>query len=523
MSRDAMQQGDEAVATRERVERAVRGAVEQHALWRPGASLVVAVSGGPDSLCLLGTLLALREQGSASAPGEIVVAHLDHRLRGAEGEQDAAWVAGFAQSLGLRCELGSADVLALARAEGRSLEDAARHARYTFLRRVAAETGAERICTGHTRDDQAETVIMHWLRGSGLDGLAGMPPLAGDIARPLLDLTRDDTVAYCAARGWTPRVDASNADVAFLRNRIRHELLPQLEQYNPNLRQTLVRNAALIAEDVRYLEAQTDRAWRDTVADVSEHATALDLAELRALPGALRHRVLRRAAHQLAADDARQGLVARHLSLLDELITQGRTGATLNLPTALRVTLGYTALTFTVTTEAFAAPGVPENEPGGGATPQALALQVPGMVALPDSGWTIRAWQIDGPAGSERGGAPDPPELPAFGFGGTYGSVGHAETRVYLDADVAGEALLVRTWRHGDRFRPLGMHHEKKVQDYFTDAKVPRELRGRLPLVFNNDHLLWIAGLRIDDRVRLTERTRRILVLQLDRGTHANL
>lgn len=523
MSVDAVQQGDEAASTRERVERAVRGAVERHVLWRPGASLVVAVSGGPDSLCLLGTLLALREQGIASAPGETIVAHLDHRVRGAEGERDAAWVATFARELGLRCELGSADVPALARAEGRSLEDAARHARYAFLRRIAAETGSERICTGHTRDDQAETVILHWLRGSGVDGLAGMPPLAGDIARPLLDLTRDDIVAYCAARGWIPRVDATNADTAYLRNRVRHDLLPQLERYNPNIRQTLVRNAALIADDVRYLEAQTVRAWNDTVSAVSERAVTLDLAELRALPAALRHRVLRRASRLLAQDDTRQGLVARHLSLLGELIAQGRTGATLDLPVGLRATLGYTTLTFTAAHGIFAPPGVLEHEATTGSETPELVLHVPGVVELPDSGWRIRAWQTDVPAGSERGDAPDPPELPAFAVAGTYGSVGHAETRVYLDADAAGETLRVRAWLRGDRFRPLGMRHEKKVQDYFTDAKVPRELRGRLPLVFNNDHLLWIAGLRIDDRVRLTERTRRILVLQLDRGTHANL
>lgn len=525
MSREAVQREDEAIATRERVERTVRGAVERHALWRRGATLVVAVSGGADSLCLLGTLLALREQESSVAPGAIVVAHLDHRLRGAEGEQDAAWVAAFARELGMRCEPGSADVPALARAERRSLEDAARHARYAFLRRVAAEVGSERICTGHTRDDQAETLVMHWLRGSGLDGLSGMPPLAGDIARPLLDLTHGDTVAYCAARGWAPRADATNADTTYLRNRIRHELLPQLEQYNPNLRQTLVRNAALIAEDERYLEAQTNRAWEDVVSDrsSSSNAIALDLVELRVLPRALRHRVLRQAARRLTPGTTSQPLEARHLLLLDELIAPGRTGATLDLPAGLRVTRGYTTLTFTVAADTPAVSHMQDGDASADITPQPLVLPVPGVVELPGTGWRIRAWHSDGPPGIEGSALPDPLELPAFAFGGTYGSVGHAETRAYLDAEAAGDTLLVRTWRRGDRFRPLGMRHEKKVQDYFTDAKVPRELRGQLPLVFNQDHLLWIAGLRIDDRVRLTERTRRILVLQLDRGTHANL
>ena len=528
MSHKAAQQKDAAAAsTRARVERTVRDAVERHTLWQPGATVVVAVSGGPDSLCLLGSVLALREQGVASAPGEIVVAHLNHQLRGIESEHDAEWVAAFARELGLRCEVNSADVGKLARTEGRSLEDAARRARYVFLRRIAAEAGAERIGVGHTRDDQAETVIMHWLRGSGLAGLAGMAPLEGDLARPLLDLTRADTVAYCAARDWAPCLDATNDDPAYLRNRIRHELLPQLEQYNPNLSQTLARNAVLIAEDERYLATQMTHAWEEVVSSASESTIALDLAGLHALPGALRHRVVRRAARHLAGDDTEQELEARHIALVDELVDQGRTGAVLDLPDGLRIARGYTTLTLTVVTDA--APNGIEKDGSAATMAQAQVLQMPGTVELPEVGWRIRAWQTDAPAGSERGDLPDPPELPAFAYGGTYGSVGHAETRVYLDADVAGDMLSVRTWRRGDRFRPLGMLQEKKVQDYFTDAKVPRELRRRLPLVFNEDHLLWIAGLRLDDRVRLTPQTRRILVLQLealgqasDRGTHAN-
>ncbi len=188
-----------------------------------------------------------------------------------------------------------ADAAGLARAQRLSLEDAARRVRYAFLRRVAAAVGATRIATGHTRDDQAETLILHWLRGSGLAGLAGMQPLSGDIARPLLALTRHETEAYCVARGWAPRDDASNVDPRFTRNRIRRELLPQLEAYNPNLRATLVRNAALLADDERYLAAQADAAWKHVVRlpsdDSADGSVELDLAQLRAQPPALRHRL----------------------------------------------------------------------------------------------------------------------------------------------------------------------------------------------------------------------------------------
>jgi len=259
VSRQAMDRTVEEV--RAHVEREVAQAAETHALWPAGVMLLAAVSGGADSLCLLGTLLALRERGHPLAPTAIVVAHLDHGLRGEAGAADARFVAELAGQLGLRSVSERADVVALARQTHRSLEDAARRARYAFLRRVAAEVGAARICTGHTRDDQAETLLLHLVRGSGLAGLAGMAPLSGDVARPLLMVTREQTEAYCTAHGWTPREDRSNADTRFLRNRVRHELLPVLERFNPNLREMLARNAALIAADERYLEQQTDVAW----------------------------------------------------------------------------------------------------------------------------------------------------------------------------------------------------------------------------------------------------------------------
>src|SRR5262249_8957025 len=198
----------------EHVEAAVRRAAERHALWRPGVPLVVGVSGGPDSLCLLGALLALRDRGGPVAPGELIVAHLDHGLRGAEGRRDAEWVRGFGEPLGLRCVTAAADVRQIARNERCSLEDASRRARYAFLHQVALESCAERICVGHTRDDQAETVVMHWLRGSGLAGLAGMAPLEGDIARPPLNVSRAETEAQRPARSRPPRDDTTDAGEA---------------------------------------------------------------------------------------------------------------------------------------------------------------------------------------------------------------------------------------------------------------------------------------------------------------------
>ena len=396
------------------------------------------------------------------------------------------------------------------------IEDWARRTRYAFLRRVAAEHHAERIVTGHTRDDQAETILLHWLRGSGLAGLRGMAPLRGDIARPLLDVTHAQTVAYCAAQGWQPREDSSNADTHFLRNRIRHELLPLLATYNPGVRDLLIRNGELLADDEAYLEAQTQAAW----AEVAEDSTSvsmkgfvrtltghvrLRLEPLRELPPALRHRLFRIAARKIVGEEFT--LEARHVAAIDKQLADGHTGTVLNLVGGLTTWLEYDALVF--------------QTKGKHSAPQPQSptwqLPVPGVVEMPELGWRIRAWRIAGAPGSEdAGGLPPAPELPPFSFSDRPAELGRAESRVYLDAATIGETLTVRAWQPGDRFRPLGMSGEKKLQDYFGDAKAPRKLRTRLPLVFNADHLVWVAGLRIDDRVRLTPTTQAVVVLQLE-------
>jgi tRNA(Ile)-lysidine synthase len=463
---------------------------------------VVAVSGGADSLCLVGALLALRAQGVACAPGEIVVAHLDHGLRGAEGREDAAFVEAIAREQRLRFVGATVDVAAIAKQERRSLEDAARNARYAFLRRVAVEVDADRICVGHTSDDQAETVLLHLLRGAGLGGLAGMAPLTGDIARPLLDLTHAETLAYCAARDWQPREDRSNDDPRFLRNHVRRDLLPILERYNPNLRETLARNAELIGADERYLDYLTTTQYKSGPIERRDATARLPLAWLRERPLALRRRLMRLTVAELAGEKV--GLEARHIAQLDALIDEGRTGKSVNLPGGLRAQLDYDAVTMSRSPASMRQAVAPREYP----------LSAPGCVEAREIGWRVRTWLVEAPPGLESSALPD---LPPIGQAGTPADLGRAEPRVYVDADVAGDELLVRTWRPGDRFRPLGMAHEKKLQDYFADAKVPRVLRSRIPLVCNRSHLLWVGGQRIDDRARLTPTTRRVLALQIER------
>src|SRR6266849_3897717 len=222
---------------------------------------------------------------------QLHVAHLNHQLRGQESERDATIVAQLARSWDLPVTIGSIDVSALARQEQRSLEDAARVARYRFLREVAQ---GQLIAVAHHQDDQVETLLLHWLRGGGLAGMVGMLPRQQDIIRPLLEVSHAQTVAYCQQHNLVPLEDASNTDPRFLRNRIRHQLLPLLESMNPGIRATLLRNAGVIHVDVQWIEAEVDSYWPSIVVSEGGHNIRLDSSALLALPLSLQRHLLRR-------------------------------------------------------------------------------------------------------------------------------------------------------------------------------------------------------------------------------------
>src|SRR5579859_4536404 len=225
--------------------------IEQHQLFPESGTIIVAVSGGTDSLCLLHALNRLCGPGRRYPHLRLRVAHLNHKLRGEAGFQDAAYVAQLAVRWGLPATIGEIDVPALALEERRSLEDAARIARYRCLREVAQ---GQPIAVAHHAGDQVETLLLHWLRGGGLGSMVGMRPRQQDIIRPLLGVSRAEIATYCQRHALIPLEDASNSDPRFLRNRIRHELLPLLESLNPNIRSTLLRNAEVARVDAGWIE-----------------------------------------------------------------------------------------------------------------------------------------------------------------------------------------------------------------------------------------------------------------------------
>ncbi|MHB9025609.1 MAG: tRNA lysidine(34) synthetase TilS [Armatimonadota bacterium] len=437
--------------------------IRQENLWNDGARLLVAVSGGPDSVALL-DLLATH---LAPAMGLwLAVGHVHHGLREEAGE-DAAFVQRLAERYNLPCIISYQDVPARMAATGESLETAAREVRYAALQRMAHALSIDGIVTGHTADDQAETVLMRLLRGSGTTGLAGIPPRRDNIARPLLPLWRNEILAYLQARELTYRVDASNASTEMLRNRLRLELLPLLErEYTPCVRERLARYAEMARDDDAVLNELAEDAYR-RLSHQRPDGVALPVST--DLPPALFRRVLRRAL--LEVRGTLEGINCDHLPPLSALST----GQEAHLPGA-RVVREAECLVFLpaqiedieISEEQFAIPG---------------HLSLPGSILTVEESW--------GPHEMRSG------------------------DEAILDAAAIDGPLTVRSWQPGDRFRPLGAPGNRKLQDIFVDARVPRRLRARVPLVLDGHGIVWLAGFRIAERVKIVPTTKKQLILRI--------
>ncbi|HSM57144.1 MAG TPA: tRNA lysidine(34) synthetase TilS [Candidatus Sulfomarinibacteraceae bacterium] len=460
-------------------------------LWTPVDRLVVGVSGGPDSLALLHALAV----GGFHPIERLTVGHLNHGLR-ESATDEARFVARTANDWGVQCEIREVDVEALAEAEGRSLEEAGRLARYRFLADLAHKAGAAAVLVGHTADDQVETVLMHLVRGTGLNGLRGMLPVSAvpdapdvRLLRPLLTTSRDEIEAYCEAHDLRPVLDATNEELTFFRNRLRHHLLPLLCEYNPQIKERVLNMAEVIRADVALLQQLQSEAWQDVLVGQGDDWLELDLGAWRRLPLGLRRRTLRHAVWQLRA--SLRDISFRPVELARQVAEEGAVGAQATLPGALTLTVEYDALRIAGrdVTAPTTAPQLLELEP--------QPLAAPGELELAN-GWRLEVWNA--PAGADV-------ELKQQS----------SPWRAVVDADAAG-ALYVRGRRAGERFQPFGMEgRSARIADVMINEKIPAAHRDRWPIVANDRHLLWLVGYRIDERVRVTPETRHVLVMRCTR------
>ena len=460
-----------AAALISRVERTVR----RQRLFRPGDTLVVALSGGADSTLLLDLLSRLPDYNL-----HLIAAHLNHCLRGAESDADEEFCRGVASRHAIMFESRRTDVGKMAAELRLNLEDAGRQARIQFLDEIRREYGAAAVVLAHHADDQAETVLMRLLRGSGMTGLSGMAYRnARGYVRPLLEISRSEIEKYLQCCGLSWREDASNSDTAYLRNRIRHHLLPLLEEYNPAIRSSLASTASILGDDEALLDELTAQAFTQSCR-MGKGRVVCSVGQLNTLNPALRRRVLRHAFKQLTGTLERVSL--RHIDAICDMIDSARPNSRLALPQGVTAVREYDRLLWMQTGEAVLR--LPST-----------TLRTSRSATVLETGFELLITE------------PGCYQLPCGGSISVDSTVTAAfptdSVTACFDLGKTPFPWLVRTFRPGDRMTPFGMSGRKKVKDIFIDRKIPAAERMRIPLLFCGDDLIWVAGVCASELCRI--------------------
>ena len=462
---------------RTELKRRVQQTIERYRMLLPGEKVVVAVSGGIDSTVLLHLL-----RGLSQSEGYLLhVAHLNHMLLGEESLRDADFVSDLARNFGLKATIRSIGAAESLQGRSGSLQEWARRARYAFLEEVAGEVGAFRVALGHTRDDQAETVLLNLLRGAGMPGLRGIPPTrAGRFVRPLIHVSRKEIEEYALLHRIPFVTDSSNLKGTYLRNRIRLRLLPLLHsEYNPQVTETLAAAASILAAEEELLESMTSSGIFAVLQERKEGRVVLSIPALLQEPVALQRRILIHAA-RMASRSSYLPLSHRHIFALQEMLL-GRSGSKLMLPNQMVAVKDYDHLIFASGEKPIC-------------QPWEYRLALDKTLHIPEVGIWVKAQIRRRQEVDLKDSAP---------------------LRAFLGWDGIVAPLILRNRRRGDRFHPLGAGGERKLKNFFIDAKVSRNQRDEIPLLVCQGEILWVMGFRIHERYRVREEAENILAVEV--------
>jgi tRNA(Ile)-lysidine synthase len=458
---------------RSELEEEVRKTIQKFEMLRAGEHVLVGVSGGADSMALLHVLTRIAPDMGLT----LTAAHLNHGVRGAESDADQEFVAETCRRLGVRL------VAERARfgSTGANFEERARRARYDFLRRTAIEAPAHKIAVGHTMNDQAETVLLRLFRGSGADGLSAIHPVVdGTLVRPLLYCTRDQVITYLRSAGATWREDASNQDISYRRNRIRHELIPLLARhYNSGIVRTLAREADLSRETAGFLNRSARIEYTRLLRRSRPGEVTLDVPELRITDPALRKWVIRQALRDASGSIA--GIAAGHIESVLRLLKKDAGGRTIQLPGGRTVSQEFETLRIC-------------SAPPRDTSPFSYALPVPGECKIQEAALSISATVLDGCC-----------------------KLGDPKRQAVLDAESVPGRLTVRSRQPGDRY---GGPTHRKVKKMLIDAHIPRADRDLLPMVVFGDSVVWVPGFRPAKSFAVQPNSSRCIVLEARKSNH---
>jgi len=461
----------------------VKETIERYAMLEQGERVLVAVSGGVDSVVLLDILCRL----AAEYTLKLTIAHLDHGLRGQEAREDARFVARLARKEKIVFTEKKLDVAQFSKEKRIGIEEGARQLRRDFLRAAANEVGATKIALGHTQDDRGETILFNLIRGAGPTGLVGIRPVNRSasrlLIRPLIEVSREEILSYARSRDLPWREDRTNQDLSFSRNRIRHQLFPLLREMNPRVLAALQRTADLLMEEESALDDLLAPLWAEVLIVQVEDRILLCRDKLSQLSKGVQGLLLRRGIARLRGD--LQGIEKVHIDALLDLVASHRTHGKLDLP-GFAVRFQGDELTL-----------------GEGEMDNPLSFEVP--VALGRT--KIPSLEISLDLSIE-----DRIES------GEFQITEDREVEV-ADADRVQFPLHVRGRHPGDRFAPLGLGGEKKLKDFYIDERVPFYDRDRIPLLCDRQKIIWVVGLRLSDAVRVTPETKRVLIMRKERLT----
>ncbi len=435
----------------------IRKTVDSFGMLGPGDVIVTGVSGGSDSMALL---LVLRDLREFYPNIDVIVSHVDHGLRGLESEEDAEFVKEAAEKLGFSFECLQVDTEAFRKKHKLSLEDAARELRYEFFNDILVKHSAQKIATAHTLNDQAETVIMRFIRGSGSQGLGGIRPSVGNIIRPLISVTKLEARKYLQSKGLSWREDSTNSSDKFLRNRIRNELIPLLESYNPAIEQILSRMAMVCAAEADFISAETEKKFKEIVRVVPGGLLG-DTEKLFREPSALRFCIMRKSLLTVKGD--LDSISAKHLFSIEEVIKSGQSSAEVTLPGGVVFYMGH-GFFFFARQESLCEFLRTEIKSRG---TYEISKNFEVKVELTDD---ISLWDSE--------------------------NVG------YFAPEKVNFPITLRSFSEGDRFVPLGMRGTKKLKDFFIDEKIPRFIRKKVPVFETCNGIIWLGGIRTDNRFK---------------------